>query len=125
MRLLLDTHTLIWWLAGGEELSREALAAISSPESDVHVSAASVWEMAIKRSRGRLKTSADLTRTITEQGFRELPITLRHAESAGSLPMHHSDPFDRVLIAQAKEEGLTVATRDGAFAAYDVPVFAV
>jgi PIN domain nuclease of toxin-antitoxin system len=122
MRLLLDTHVLLWWLKGDEVLSPEALSAISSPASTVYVSAVSIWEASIKRSLGRLEAPSDLAEWVTKAGFIEIPIVVHHAEHAGSLPPHHLDPFDRMLIAQAVLEGLTIVTRDPAFAAYDVPL---
>ena len=122
MRLLLDTHALLWWLTGDESLSPEALGAISSPASTVYVSPASIWEASIKRSLGRLEAPSDLAGWVTKAGFSELPIVMQHAEHAGALPLHHADPFDRMLIAQAVLEGLTIVTRDPAFAAYDVPL---
>ena len=122
MRLLLDTHTLLWWLAGGEALSPRALEAIGSPDSEVYVSTASAWEMAIKRAKGRLDSPADLVEAIDAVGFHELPVHVRHAQSVGTLPPHHGDPFDRILIAQAQLEGLTIVTRDHAFKAYGVPL---
>jgi PIN domain nuclease of toxin-antitoxin system len=120
MRLLLDTHAVLWWLAGGDALSAAAREAIESPESVVHVSAASAWEMSIKRAKGRLDSPTDLGDAIDASGFQELPITVEHAHTAGALPLHHADPFDRVLIAQAQVEDLTIVTRDKAFAAYGV-----
>lgn len=122
MRLLLDTHTLLWWLKGDEALSPRAHAAISSPTSMVYVSPASIWEASIKRRLGRLEAPNDLAEWTARAGFSELPIVMRHTEHAGALPLHHADPFDRILIAQALLEGLTIVTRDPAFAAYDVPL---
>ena len=118
--LLLDTHALLWWLKGGEQLSRHAIEAIASPETEVHVSPASLWEASIKRAKGRLETPPDLERWVRNEGFRELPIRLEHGQAAGALPPFHNDPFDRLLIAQAKLEGLTIVTRDPAFKAYGV-----
>jgi PIN domain nuclease of toxin-antitoxin system len=122
MELLLDTNALIWWLGGRDMLSRQATEAISAPESDVLVSAASIWEMSIKQARGRLEAPEDLLRSIEAEAFHELPIRFEHAHFAGSLPLHHGDPFDRILIAQAQLEGLTIVTRDLAFKAYGVPL---
>jgi PIN domain nuclease of toxin-antitoxin system len=122
MRLLLDTNALVWWLEGGEELSEAAREAIAAPTSDVAVSAASVWEASIKRAKGRLQAPERLLDWIRKEGFTELPIGYEHASLAGELPPHHADPFDRVLIAQARVEGLTIVTRDAAFEAYGVPL---
>lgn len=121
MNLLLDTHALLWWLAD-EELTAEARAAIETPDNGVLVSAASVWEIAIKRSLGKLRTGNDLVGAIGASGFEQLAITFEHAEAAGALPAHHADPFDRMLIAQAQALGLVIVSRDRAFDRYPVPV---
>ena len=121
MNLLLDTHVLLWWLAG-EALSEEATVRIADPEALVAVSAASVWEIAIMAAVGKLRLNGAVTEHVVENGFEPLPITFRHAEIAGALPPHHRDPFDRMLVAQAQSEGLRLATRDAAFSAYDVEV---
>lgn len=121
MKLLLDTHAVLWWLAD-RELNDEARELIAAPENLVFVSAASVWEMAIKRSLGKLRTGDDLSAAIDDAGFEPLPITFEHAETAGALPAHHNDPFDRMLIAQAQLLGGAIVTRDAAFEAYPVDV---
>lgn len=121
MRLLLDTHTLLWWLAD-RRLGQEARERIADPDTLVAVSAASVWEAAIKASLGKLRVPGSLADAVADNGFEALPISLRHAASAGALPPHHRDPFDRMLIAQAVAEGLTIVTRDAAFNAYEVAV---
>jgi PIN domain nuclease of toxin-antitoxin system len=121
LRLLLDTHVLIWW-ATDERLSQEARDAIASPRNHVSLSAVSVLETEIKRQSGKLKLGFDLKAEAEEQGFPELPMTSEHASAVGLLPLHHHDPFDRVLIAQALTEGLTLVTRDGMFDRYDVPL---
>jgi PIN domain nuclease of toxin-antitoxin system len=121
VNLLLDTHAVLWWLAD-QELNDEARDLIASPDNLVLVSAASVWEIAIKRSLGKLRTGEDLVAAIDEAGFDPLPITFEHAEIAGALPAHHNDPFDRMLIAQAQVLGSAVVTRDAAFSAYSVDV---
>lgn len=120
MNLLLDTHALIWWMDGGRVLSQAAVEAIVDPEVIVAVSAASAWEISIKRATGKLRAPSDLAAVIEAKGFLPLPITMQHAEAAGDLPLHHRDPFDRLIIAQARAEGLRVVTRGPAFAAYDV-----
>ncbi len=122
MRLLLDTHALLWWLAGGDELSAAAFEAIAASSSIVHVSAVSAWEMSIKRAKGRLESPTDLVDAMAANGFAELAINVAHAELAGALPPHHADPFDRLLIAQARIEGLTIVTRDPAFEVYGIPL---
>ena len=124
MRLLLDTHVLIWWARGSEGLSRRATREISSPVNDVFVSAASVWEAEIKAVAGKLHLDADLAGEPASEGFSELDVTATHAVEAARLPLHHTDPFDRMLIAQARLENLTLVTRDAAFAAYEVPLLA-
>lgn len=119
MRLLLDTHALLWWLAD-RELSKPARRAIGDPANDVFVSAVSAWEIAIKASLGKLKAPDDLADCLDEGGFETLPLRVDHALAAGALPRHHDDPFDRALIAQASIESLTVVTRDERFDAYGV-----
>ena len=122
MSLLLDTNALIWWLEGA--LSGEAAAAINHPDEIVVVSAVSVWEVSIKTALGKLRSPGDLPLAIVEEGFEPLSISIDHAHAAGGLPRHHADPFDRLLIAQAQLEGLTIVTRDRAFDAYEVDVLA-
>jgi len=118
VRLLLDTHVLIWWDAG-IVLSEEAVAAIREAEQ-VYVSAVTGWEIAIKASLGRLETTRSVIDAVTESGFEELPVRLTHAQAVEALPGHHRDPFGRMLVAQAREEGLTLVSRDEAIARYDV-----
>ncbi|MGB6165139.1 MAG: type II toxin-antitoxin system VapC family toxin [Pseudonocardiaceae bacterium] len=120
MRLLLDTNVLIWWLAESPRLSAETREAITG-ELEVMVSAVSAFEIAAKAAAGKLRVPGDLAVQITEQTMIELPVTVRHGLAVGQLPMHHRDPFDRLLIAQAGCEGLTIVTSDRVFAAYDVP----
>lgn len=123
MNLLLDTHAFLWWLADDPGLGGEARRAIAERSSVIHVSAATVWEIAIKQALGKLEVaSPDLVEEISANGFVELPITSRHALRAGGLPRHHDDPFDRMLVAQAAAEGLTLVSRDRSFAAYGVPI---
>ena len=122
MRLLLDTHALLWSLAEPSRLSEEARAAIEDGRNDVFVSAASAWEIAIKRAGGTLEAPEDLTQQLDVAAFRPLAITLDHALAAGALPLHHRDPFDRMLAAQAALEGLTIVSRNGRLDAYGVPV---
>lgn len=123
MNLLLDTHALLWWLAD-EPLEEQARAAIESPENLVSVSAASVWEIAIKRALGKLRTGDDLPGAIAAAGFEALAITVEHADAAGALPLHHRDPFDRMLVAQSQALGLVLVTRDPQLGAYDVGLLA-
>jgi PIN domain nuclease of toxin-antitoxin system len=120
VNLLLDTHVLIWW-DEGRRLAAEARRAIADADS-VYVSAASAWEVAIKIGLGRLRPIRTVEQAVDESGFLELPVTFRHAERVGKLPPHHRDPFDRLLIAQADVEELTLVTRDAVFARYGVAV---
>ncbi len=121
MKLLLDSHAFLWWLAEDSKLKVEARQAVADPMSVVHVSAVTVWELSIKTALGKLDLDgADLAEEIEANDFVELPITPRHALVAATLPRHHEDPFDRMLIAQAQIEGLTIVTRDSAFRAYGV-----
>jgi PIN domain nuclease of toxin-antitoxin system len=122
MRLLLDTHAFLWWVEDDSRLSRKARAAIAEPGNDCFLSLASSWEMAIKISLGKLRLAAPLERFIPEQlaanGFRELAIDFRHVARVSRLPFHHRDPFDRLLVAQALEEDLTVVSADRVFRTY-------
>jgi PIN domain nuclease of toxin-antitoxin system len=122
VRLLLDTHVLLWTLLAPEEVWPEARELIEDGAQDILVSAASAWEIAIKRAQGRLEAPQDLAAAVAKQSFRPLPIRFEHAAAAGDLPRHHRDPFDRMLIAQAMVEGLTIMTRDTSFEAYGVPL---
>lgn len=123
MSFLLDSHTYLWWLTEDPKLSAEARQAIADPESMVHVSAATIWELSIKAALGKLDLGgADLVEEIEENDFLELPMTARHAFAAATLPRHHEDPFDRMLIAQAQMERLTIVTRDPLFSAYGIAV---
>jgi PIN domain nuclease of toxin-antitoxin system len=121
VKLLLDTHALLWWLSG-DAMADDAVAAIASPDTLVVVSAASVWEAAIKASLGKLVIPGSLADAVVDEGFEPLPVTAAHGERAGALPPHHRDPFDRLLVAQAQAEGLTLMSRDPAFRPYDVAV---
>ena len=120
MRLLLDTHVLIWWDEGAR-LSKSARVAIESADQ-VYVSAVSGWEIAIKTGLGKLKPTRTVSEAAEESGFEELPLRLRHAEALMRLPPLHRDPFDRMLVAQAVADRLTIVTRDQAVAAYDVSI---
>ncbi len=122
MRLLLDTQALLALLSSDYPLSPAASEAMERPDAQLIVSTVSVWEIAIKRSIGKLKAPDDVIERIDEAGARILTITPQHAHATGELPLHHRDPFDRLLIAQAQLEGFTIVTGDRAFAAYGVPV---
>ena len=117
--LLLDTHTLLWAIEGGQQLRPSTLDAIFV-NNRVYVSAASYWEIAIKAALGKLQLADDPLEFIENSGFTELPVYFRHAVIAASLPLHHRDPFDRMLIAQAQAEGLTLVTDDSQITLYDV-----
>lgn len=125
MSLLLDTHILLWWLSDDPLLPAAAREAIAAPESEVLVSAATAWEIAIKKAAGRLDAPDDLLEVVEANDFETLPINVVHALAAGALPPHHSDPFDRMLIAQARAESLTLISVDGRFPRYDVEVLAL
>jgi PIN domain nuclease of toxin-antitoxin system len=123
VKLLLDSHTFLWWLAEDPTLSAAARQTVADPASIVHVSAATIWELSIKAALGKLDLGgADLVEEIEGNGFVELPMTARHSLIAAYLPRHHEDPFDRMLIAQAQIEDLTIVTRDAAFRAYGVSI---
>jgi PIN domain nuclease of toxin-antitoxin system len=124
MRLLLDSHVLVWWLAGDEALSPDAREAIGNPDNEVFVSAVSAWEIATKHRLGRMPEAAFLTADaagiIAEQGFGALPVSIRHGQVAGALPALHGDPFDRMLAAQALVGDLAIVSDETAFDAYGV-----
>ncbi|MBV9312527.1 MAG: type II toxin-antitoxin system VapC family toxin [Pseudonocardia sp.] len=122
MRLLLDTRTLLWWLFKLPQLGALAQTHIASPSSLVHISVVSGYEIRFKQALGKLEAPDDLEAQVTSCGFRELPVVLRHAMTAGDLPTRDRDPFDRILVAQARCEGLTLVTADRKLAAYDVPI---
>lgn len=111
-------------MAATGDLSREAAVLVEDPRSEVRLSAATAWEIAIKRQAGRLEAPDDISAVLAASGIGPLPVTVGHAERAGSLPRIHGDPFDRMLVAQAQIEGLTIVTRDAEIARYDVPVLA-
>jgi PIN domain nuclease of toxin-antitoxin system len=121
VNLLIDTHALLWWL-GDDPLDRGAAAAIADPRNEAYISAASIWETSIKVAAGKLEIKGSLLDSVERSHLTALAITLAHAQRAGELPPHHRDPFDRMLVAQAQLEGLTVVTRDPIFASYGVPV---
>jgi len=120
VKVLLDTHILLWWLADDEHLPGRAAATIADPDTEVVVSAASAWEIAIKQAAGRLDTPEDLLDAVAANDFGTLAITADHAMAAGRLPAHHADPFDRMLIAQAQIEGFTLVSVDRRFSEYEV-----
>jgi PIN domain nuclease of toxin-antitoxin system len=125
VRLLLDTNVFLWWQWRDRRLSATLRDAIEDIENDIAVSAITVWEISIKRGLGKLEFTGSPRVACQEAGFRLLDVTAAHAEMAGDLPRHHGDPFDRMLIAQAKSEGLVVATEDRHFSLYGVPILGV
>ncbi len=122
MRLLLDTHVLLWWLADDARLGLAARAAISSPENGVFISAASVWEMVIKQSLGKLDVPDHFAAVLAAEDLAPLPVTAAHALAVGGLPSIHHDPFDRLLVAQCLVEGLTLVTANSRLAQYPAAV---
>ena len=123
-RLLLDTHVFVWCLAEVSKLAEGARAVIVDPRNEVFVSAITGWEITVKRAKGRMTAPDDLLSMIDDRGFTHLPLTFHHAEQAGRLPMHHRDPFDRFLIAQAQAEGLVLVTRDARIPLYGIRTMA-
>jgi PIN domain nuclease of toxin-antitoxin system len=121
MRLLLDTHVLLWWREASPRIGDEARREIATAD-DVFVSAASAWEVAIKVALGKLRIPGPLEAAVSDSGFGALPIAFSHAAAVTGLAAHHADPFDRMLIAQAVVEGLTIVTHDRRFAPYGVPI---
>ena len=122
MILLLDAHALVWWFTDVSSLSADARAAIADPGNQVLVSAASIWELATKRAKGKIDLAGDLSASIEQAGFAGVPITTADAQAAAALPLHHHDPFDRMLVAQAVRLDALVVTRDPMFARYDVEI---
>jgi PIN domain nuclease of toxin-antitoxin system len=122
--MLLDTHVVLWWLTDDETLADEIKDQLDR-EPDVYVSAATIWEVAIKQAIGKLPEPRGLPERIGDSGFTPLAISFEHAITAGRLPMIHGDPFDRMLIAQAQCEDLTLVTRDENCQKYDVALLPV
>ena len=125
MRLLLDTHAFLWFLNGDPRLSKRARHAMEDEASELFLSTASVWEMAIKAGLERLTLPSSVEEYVAEkiaEGFRILPIEWTHAAAVQQLPAHHRDPFDRLLIAQSKEEDMSLVTGDSVFKAYNIRV---
>jgi PIN domain nuclease of toxin-antitoxin system len=120
LKLLLDTHTMIWALSEPRLLAPQARDAISAEENEVFVSVISPWEIAIKRAKKRLRAPEDLGDAVEAHQFQLLPVLLRHTKAIGPMPNHHGDPFDRMLVAQATVDGLTLVTSDRALRRYPV-----
>jgi PIN domain nuclease of toxin-antitoxin system len=121
MALLLDTHVVLWWLEDDAKLASATKDRLDV-DSEIFVSSATVWEVGIKQALGKLTGEGSLAEQVRDSGFAVLPISADHAIAASVLPLHHRDPFDRILIGQALVEGLTVMTRDRVFDAYDVSI---
>ena len=124
MRVLLDTHVALWWLKGDIRIPERVRDIVARPETEAFVSAASIWEISIKSKIGKLRGAAAVVETMpacfSEVGFAILDINAAHTKRAGSLPLHHRDPFDRMLIAQATIESLFLVSGDPAMSHYDV-----
>ncbi len=122
MKLLLDTHILLWWLIQDPKLSPTETAMITDPDNLVFVSAATAWEIAVKKMIGKLEAPDDLPAALAANNFLELPITIDHSQKLYQLPLHHHDPFDRIMVAQAMSENLILMTRDPKIALYEIKI---
>ena len=122
MNLLLDTHVLLWWLDDQPSLSKKTKAAIADSKNLIFVSAVVIWEIRIKQALGKLEIPRNFRRVLDDQAFEMLDITVEHAHAVRDLPAHHRDPFDRMLVAQAKVEGLTLVTGDIRLKKYNIPL---
>jgi len=125
MRILFDSHALLWWMSEPARLKASALEAISDPTNLVYASAVSIWELGLKVSKGKLRLPEGFHATLELHGISHLPFTAEHAVCSTALPMIHGDPFDRGLIAQCRLESMTLATRDGMLAGYGVALLEV
>jgi len=122
LRLLLDTHAALWWLSADERIGDEAARQLSDDTNQVLLSAAVVWEVAVKRSLGKLEAPPDFVATMLTAGVQPLAVSVEHAAAVEQLPWHHRDPFDRMLVAQAGIERAAIVSRDSALRPYGVPV---
>jgi PIN domain nuclease of toxin-antitoxin system len=122
VKLLLDTHVVLWWTHDADRVSAPAHELLADPRHEVLLSAAVAWEIAIKRALGKLQVRAGLVSELVRDGATALPVSVAHAEAVAELPPHHRDPFDRLLVAQARAEGATLVSGDPALRAYGVPV---
>ncbi len=122
MNFLLDTHILLWWLADNSLLTKKERFIISDKKNTIYVSSVSIWEINIKKRIGKLHIPDNLIETIQEYQFKELPISWKHTEYISFLPNHHSDPFDRMLIAQTRIDNLTLITADQKLLKYNVDI---
>ncbi len=118
MKLLLDTQLMLWWLADSPKLSRQARALIADPANTIFVSAATMWEIRIKEKLGKLDVPPNLITTVRSEEFEWIPVSAEHADATMELPLLHRDPFDRMLVAQAKWMGITLLTSDSLLAKY-------
>ena len=125
MRILLDSHTLLWWMGDTEKIKPSAREQIADPRNEVLVSAISIWEIGLKRSKGKLRVPENFADFLPENGLLALPFSAAHAQASISLPAIHGDPFDRALIAQCQLESLTFATRDAVMSSYNIGVLEV
>jgi PIN domain nuclease of toxin-antitoxin system len=122
MKLLLDSHAFLWWLNDDKQLGPSARQAIENVDSLVYVSAATAWEIALKRASGKLEAPGDIREWIEQSAFSDLLVEVEHAVASGELPWHHKDPFDRLLVAQARIEDMTLVTRDDEIRRYEVSI---
>ncbi|HEY4007907.1 MAG TPA: type II toxin-antitoxin system VapC family toxin [Pseudonocardia sp.] len=122
MKLLLDTNALLWWLFELPQLGPSTRRIMADADTQVFVSAISAAEIGVKQAVGKLQAPDDLERQVAANGFTPLPMTLRHGLAVGKLPLHHRDPFDRMMVAQAHCEGLTLATADQKLGEYDIEI---
>lgn len=121
-RFLLDTHVFLWWLDDAPELGPHCRELIADQRNEVFISAATIWEISIKKTIGKLDAPEDMDSIVEDEGFSKLPISLYHGQLAGSLPVLHRDPFDRMLVAQAQSEGLILMSSDENIGLYNVRV---
>ena len=122
MKLLLDTHILLWWLTQDQKLSQTETDIITDPDNLIFISAATAWEIAVKKMIGKLEAPDDLPAALAANNFLELPITIDHSQKLYQLPLHHHDPFDRIMISQAMSEDLILMTRDTKIALYEIKI---
>ena len=122
-RFLLDTHIFIWWMERNKRLKRKTLSLLNNPKAQIFLSTISIWEMLIKAGKNKLEIDTDIEDGVRRSGFTILPLTISHVLKVKSLPPHHNDPFDRILIAQAQSENLTFITDDKKMERYNVTLF--
>ncbi len=122
MRVLLDSQVLVWWMGKPDQISRETLQIITDPRNTVYISAASVWELGIKAAKGNLTLPEKYLESLMNDGFATLDVTMRHAQVSADLPMIHSDPFDRMIIAQARSDDLVLISADRHIRRYNIKV---